>query len=66
MSAAVALGARVMRASAGNAPDGPWIVRTDLRDQRGTWLLEHPEYPATRTACAVTVQAWPESLEVVG
>jgi hypothetical protein len=52
----------VMRATPGNRPDGPWIVRTDLTDQRGTYVLEDPRYPATATACAVTVQAYPQNL----
>lgn len=57
-----AIGDRVSRHIPGGMPDGPWIVRADLTDQRGTYLLEHPDYPATATACAVTVQAFPHFL----
>lgn len=62
-NAEIRLGDTVMRSSAGCRPDGPWIVRADLTNTRGTWLLEDPRYPATATACAVTVQAYASQLE---
>lgn len=56
-------GARVMRSSKGNRPDGPWIILGDLTHQNGRYLLAHEAHgphPAW-----VTVEAYPSQLEIL-